>query len=486
MTAPDPHRAASAAVRAFARDTNLLVAGRTSRVRGTTQEAAALRELLARLGSRAFTADESGAPGVEFEAAGTGWRALVDGAPIPDRGDAAGRIDFAGRHMPVSRALAGELADSGIVRGLRVGIAMVLEPKTAQLALLLRGAGADVAVYAHPDETDQEVAEALRALGVPVDADAALSGGAERAAAEAFLRRGFDVLLDDGSHLIRLAHESAPDEVDRWIGANEETTSGLTPLRAMHEAGALACPVIAVNDAAMKTDFDNLHGTGQSCAFAIADLLEGVGADIAAQPALVIGYGPVGQGTARRLAALGADVRVAETDPVRALRAIHDGFRTGRAAELADGALVVSATGAPDTIGSDIASRAFAIAVAGGVPGEVSVDEPREPVGAHVERLASSGALLLAGGGCVNIIAAEGNPIEIMDYSFAVQLAGLAHLVRTRPGIGVHPLPREIDERVARTALAARGARVDEAEAAASPADSDWRSPRSRSAGGAA
>ena len=415
---------------------------------------------------------------------------LVDGTDIPDRGDAAGRIDFAGTHMPVSRRIADDLAASGVARGLRVGVAMVLEPKTAQLALMLRGAGATSPCT--PTRMRRTRMSPWRCAHEesPSMPNAALSGAAERSAALAFLRRGFDVLLDDGSHLIRLAHEAAPDEAASWIGANEETTSGLTPLRAMERAGELCAPVIAVNDAQMKTRFDNRYGTGQSCVFAIADVLDAAGISLRDQPAAVIGYGPVGQGVASHLRALGAEVRVAELDPVRALRAAHDGYETGRAADLGRGALVVSATGAAGTIDRELLAGAAVVAVAGGVPGEVDLTgadlEPLALDGAtvpHIDRLRPSGALVLDRGGCINITAAEGNPIEIMDWSFAVQLAGLEHLVRTRPGIGVHPFPEEADAAVARAALAARGTVIDRRTTAdATASETEWRSPRFRDA----
>lgn len=487
----DSWASAERLIRGFARDTNLLIAGRSARVSGDGPVAEALRWQLTALGARLVHRDQPLiAPSVAFDLRTGGARVLVDGTDIPERGDAAGRIDFAGTHMPVSHRIADDLAASGVARGLRVGVAMVLEPKTAQLALMLRGAGADVAVYAHPDETDPDVAMALRSRGIPVDADAALSGAAERSAALAFLRRGFDVLLDDGSHLIRLAHEAAPDEAASWIGANEETTSGLTPLRAMERAGELCAPVIAVNDAQMKTRFDNRYGTGQSCVFAIADVLDAAGISLRDQPAAVIGYGPVGQGVASHLRALGAEVRVAELDPVRALRAAHDGYETGRAADLGRGALVVSATGAAGTIDRELLAGAAVVAVAGGVPGEVDLTgadlEPLALDGAtvpHIDRLRPSGALVLDRGGCINITAAEGNPIEIMDWSFAVQLAGLEHLVRTRPGIGVHPFPEEADAAVARAALAARGTVIDRRTTAdATASETEWRSPRFRDA----
>ncbi|WAC70180.1 adenosylhomocysteinase [Microbacterium sp. SL75] len=450
----DP-RAPERIVRRFARSSNLMIAGRPFAVTGTGADA--LHDLLAGLGGIPSPIPDPGR--IEFDL--DAEQVLLDGKPLPERGDAAGRIAFARQHMPVAAALAERLD----LTGLRVGVAMVLEPKTAVLSLLLRERGAEVSVYAHPDEIDVAVADELRAQGFAVTADPALAGPDERAAALAFLRAGLDVLLDDGAHLIRLAHEDDPALVDGWIGACEETTSGLTPLRRMQDAGILRCAVMAVNDARTKTMFDNRYGTGQSCVFAIADLLEERGIALTDQPALVLGYGPVGRGVAAHLRALGVEVRVAETDPVRALEARHDGLVTGRALELAGGALVVSATGVPSTVTPEIAAVARVIAVAGGVPGEVSD---------------AGGALVLGGGGAVNITAAEGNPIEIMDLSFAVQLAALGELLERRPEPGVHALGPEVDELVARTALAVRGAGIDPPRDLDPDGVDDWRSPRYR------
>ncbi|MCE4024789.1 adenosylhomocysteinase [Microbacterium sp. Au-Mic1] len=476
---PDALLTAERLVRRFARSTNLLVAGRTFDVVGEDEVADELRELLSRLGARLGQGSVVFAPGSTTEI-------LLNGDALPWRATADERIDFAGVHMPVSRGIADALREAGTVRGIRIGIAMVLEPKTAQLALLLRAAGADVAVYAHPDEIDPEVAAALRARGIPVDGNPALSGAAERDAAVAFLRRGLDLLLDDGSHLIRLAHEQ--DALGDLRGAAEETTSGLTPLRRMVAEGALRIPVIAVNDAPMKTAFDNRYGTGQSCVFAVADVLDTAGISVRDQPAVVIGYGPVGEGVAAHLRALGATVGVTETDPVRALRAAHDGYVTGHLRDLAPGALVISATGAPHTIDAETLRVAEIVAVAGGVPGEVDVDvaalRPVERAGAVLPHLASAGdgGLLVARGGCVNLAAAEGNPIEIMDLSFAVQLSAVAQLLASPLPAGVHPFPAEADQAVARAALAVRHEDVDVRSDAQRLAQDDWRSPRYREA----
>ncbi len=224
----------------------------------------------------------------------------LDGAPLPERGDAAGRIAFARTHMPVSAAMAERLE----LTGLRVGWRWCSSQDRRAVAAAARARGPGVGVRA-PDETDPAVADALRAQGLAVTADPALSG-ARSSPPPRLPRAGLDVLLDDGAHLIRLAHDDDPALVAGWIGACEETTSGLTPLRRMQDAGILRTAVMAVNDARTKTMFDNRYGTGQSCVFAIADLLEERGIALTDQPALVLGYGPVGRGVAAHLRALGA------------------------------------------------------------------------------------------------------------------------------------------------------------------------------------
>src|SRR5690606_37354293 len=193
----------------------------------------------------------------------------------------------------------------------------------------LADAGCEVALFSAVSETDPEVAAELAADGrvsvfAPTGAvsrDAAARLDVEHAAA--ILDWAPEYLIDDGSHLIRLAHTERPSALEHLRAAAEETTSGVRPLREMAAEGSLRVPVIAVNDARTKTDFDNLVGTGQACVLAIADLLDGAdsaGGDrrqdgyrgITGTRWAVIGYGPVGVGTARFAAALGARVTVVE------------------------------------------------------------------------------------------------------------------------------------------------------------------------------
>ncbi|CAN5219143.1 adenosylhomocysteinase [soil metagenome] len=484
---------ASSIVRRFAAATNLLIAGRVFAVSGSGPQAVALEELLLAIGARSVT---DGPVDYLFLA---GASASVDATLVIETSDfeiaparehtAAGRIEWARSFMPVSAALAAELADSGLSTGIRIGISMVLEPKTAVLALLLRDAGAIVTVFAHPDETDDAVADALRESGIPVFANSAADAAEHRALALAFLDERPQLLIDDGSHLIRLAHTDRPELLDQLIGTAEETTSGLTPLRIMADLGLLRVPVVAVNDARSKTSFDNRYGTGQSCLFTILDLLDPLepDLDVAGRTIVVAGFGPVGEGVAHHTRALGAHVIIAEIDPVRELQARFAGYRTMPlldAVRQAD--IVVSATGVRDTISADVlaaCAEGAAIAVAGGVEQEVAIDAvvsagaTRQTVSRKVEQVALPGGtnvLLLDDGGCINVTAGEGNPIEIMDLSFAVQLSAIRHLREGEPlSPGVHPLPRALDDRVAALALGEEVAPVATSERSA-----EWRTTR--------
>lgn len=542
--APDPATLAwaSGAVRRFAAATNLLVAARRFRiVGGDPRDASALRHLLTALGAHeadeqqqpnpqhpsdlvdqlwCLGTPEESTPAVEQAAdrpRGTTLVVIDAGRYLPavdedafgpvaparpgvlavpmlsddvflvstgrdpeDDPAADARLRWARRSMPVARSVAAELRDGGLLRGTRIGVAMFLEPKTAVLSLLLRDAGAEVVVYAHADETDDAVADALRSAGLTVFASSTATLPEQKQLALAMLDTAPHILLDDGSHVIRLAHQERPDLLPTMLGAAEETTSGLRPLRVLAARGELGIPVIAVNDARTKTFFDNRYGTGQSTVFAVLDLVDGLASGthrvIPGGAAAVAGFGHVGEGVALVLTALGFRVTVAETDPVRALQARFAGYAVAPLVEaVRDADLVMSATGVPDTIDVEVL-RACAdgavLAVAGGVDQEIAVDDAfaagarRQDVGPKAERFvfpgSGGGPIVLDDGGCINITAAEGNPVEIMDLSFAVQLGAVRMLLERgdeleRAVVSIDPA---VDDVTARTALAAFGTHV--------------------------
>ena len=389
-----------------------------------------------------------------------------NGSQVSGPGD-DGRIAWARMHMPVTEAAVRRIAH--LLPGRRIGLALVLEPKTAALALMLSEAGAEVSVFGHASETRDDVANELRREGLKVFADSQASPEQEEVLAREFLAENIEYLLDDGSHLIRMAHDPkrAPTALSAMVGAAEETTSGLRPLRHF----PLSIPVIASNDARSKTLFDNAYGTGQSCWTTVLDIIDpaGVGAPIPGMSVGIIGYGDVGKGCARFARALGARVTVVELDPVRALQARMDGFAVAPLGEVASTAgLLMSATGEPSTIplsALEVLPEDAIVTVAGGVVGEVEVEQAlaagwtlREAGPAHIQHLTDptgKSLRLLEKGEGINYTAGEGNPIEIMDMSFGVQVAALTELLTHGDELepGLHNLPIQADNAVAQAAL---------------------------------
>lgn len=385
--------------------------------------------------------------------------------------DGRNAIDYAERHMTVLRTLMDELRRDTDFTDVRIAVCLVLEPKTAVLLRQLKAAGAMVGVFADPSETDQRVAEQLRREGIVVEADA---GWSPQQTQEGALRLLDEIrpqiIIDDGASFARLAAAQRPELLDGLIGVAEETTSGVRAFQAMQEAGVLPFPVVAVNDSVLKTGFDNMHGTGETCVTTMQELL---GAHCFQDKTVaVIGYGPVGKGFALRVRALGAQVLVCDTDPVAALKAVFDGFAAcdiNDAAAKAD--IVVSATGVRHTIAVEhmrLMREGTVLSVIGGIANEIALDDipgfrHDNTQSVSVINVPDGPTLtLLAQGDGVNYTAGGGNPIEIMDLSFAVQASAVRHLLaHHRDGhpldAGVHHLDAESDRRIATVALRTRG-----------------------------
>ena len=385
-------------------------------------------------------------------------------------------MDYAQEHMPVTAALLKTLTGETDLDGVRIAVCLILEPKTAVLLRLLQAAGATVGVYCEPESTDQRVADQLRREGIMVQADAGWTAEqAHQGALRLLDEIRPQIIIDDGASFARLAALERPQLLDDLVGVSEETTSGVRAFEAMRDAGALTFPVIAVNDSILKTGFDNAHGTGETCVTTMQDILGARAFDGAR--VTVVGYGPVGRGFAMRIRALGAQVTICDTDPVAALRAVFDGFvATDIDEALPQSDIVVSATGVRHTIALEHLRRmrqGAALAVIGGIANEIALDDipdfHGEP-GTRIRDLAvPEGPVirLLAEGDGVNYTAGGGNPIEIMDLSFAVQVSAVDYLWRTRGTLapGLHRLDADADRRIAAMALSVRGFRASHAVA---------------------
>ena len=302
-------------------------------------------------------------------------------------------------------------------------------------------------------------------------------GGASAKEFEENLERTVDtgpaLLVDDRAELTRILHTTRSGLRPGVWGASEQTTSGVTKLRAMERDGALAFPVIAGNDAMCKHLFDNRYGTGQSVFTAILALTN---LYIGGRVVVVAGYGWCGKGLARRASGLNARVVVCEVDPVRALEAVADGYTVLPLEEAAAvGDFFVTSTGTHAVFSRAHFERmkdGAVLANAGGLDTEIDVPalkalarESREARRQITEYVLSDGRrlALLAGGLLVNIAGGDGHPVEIMDLSFAVQALAIHHLARHRGELrpGVHPLPEAIDREIARIKLDSLGVRID-------------------------
>ncbi len=353
--------------------------------------------------------------------------------------------------MPVLRSIRERFARERPLAGLRVGACLHVTAETACLVRALEAGGAEVALCAaNPLSTQDDVAVAL---GVE---ERDYARGVATVAASAP-----DLVLDDGGDLIA-ALRDAP-----LRGALEETTTGLLRLR--HAPPPF--PVLAVNEAVVERALNDRHGTGQS---ALDGILRATNLLLAGQALVVLGYGWAGKGIAQRARGAGAAVVVCEVDPLRALEARMEGYEVLPSLLAAErGRLFVTVTGSRRVLGADHFARmgdGAVLANAGHFDVEIDLDALLAAAVGGVREvrplveeydLGDKRLVLLARGRVVNLAAAEGHPAAVMDVSFALQALGAEWLVREVAPPGVQPVPRAIEEEVARLKLAALGVEID-------------------------
>ena len=280
--------------------------------------------------------------------------------------------------------------------------------------------------------------------------------------------------LDDGADLIVRVHGEKSEFAETVIGGTEETTTGVHRLRAMAAAGDLKYPVLAVNDAITKWDFDNVYGTGQST---IDGIIRSTSVLIAGKTFVVAGYGHCGRGLAMRARGMGANVIITEIDPLPGLRAVMDGFRVMKMDEAAPlGDIFCTATGMKDVIVGrhmDMMKDGVLLSNTGHYDCEINIAELKErSVSMRTIRpendeytLANGNTIhLLADGRLVNLAAAEGHPSEVMDMSFANQFLSLCRLAAESDQLEaqVYDISLEQDMGLAKTKLETLGFSIDE------------------------
>ena len=386
------------------------------------------------------------------------------------------RIEWAAREMPVIRLIRERFAKEQPLKGVRMAACLHVTTETANLALALRDGGADLAICAsNPLSTQDDVAAALVSeYGIPTYAIKGEDDATYYKHIHQVLDHTPQMTMDDGADLVATIHRERRDLIEGVIGGTEETTTGVIRLRAMAKDGALAYPIIAVNEANTKHLFDNRYGTGQST---LDGITRATNILWAGKQVVVVGYGWCGRGVAMRARGMGSQVIVIEVDPLRALEAIMDGYRVMPMQEAAAvGDIFISITGDIHAIDGHHmeAMKDGAILANSGhfnvelnIPALEAMAEGRRQVRPFVEefRLGDGRRLFLLGEGrLINLTAAEGHPASVMDMSFANQALCAEHLVNAeqRLAVDVYGVPREIDEEIARLKLAALGVHIDE------------------------
>lgn len=384
------------------------------------------------------------------------------------------KINWVERNMPVLRDIGRRFSEEKPFSGLKVALSVHLEAKTAYLCRVLEMGGAEMYVTgSNPLSTQDDVAAALASGGMNVFAEYGCSEQQYENCLREVLKVGPNIIIDDGGDLVHLMHEEYSELIPNVIGGCEETTTGINRLRIMASAGKLRFPMVMVNDADCKHMFDNRYGTGQSVWDGICRTTNLI---IAGKYVVISGYGWCGKGVSLRAKGLGAKVIVTETDPIRALEAVMDGYEVMPMAEAAKiGDIFCTVTGGRDIITAEhfpLMKDGAILSNAGHFNIEVDMDalekmavkkyDARHNIQGYVMPNGKT-LFTIAEGRLVNLAAADGHPAEIMDMSFAIQALSAKYLADNRDSVkpGVISVPREIDYEVAQFKLRAMGVEID-------------------------
>lgn len=384
-------------------------------------------------------------------------------------------IKWAEREMPVLKLISERFSRELPLKDLALAACLHVTTETANLAIALKAAGANVTLCAsNPLSTQDPIAAALAvAYDIPTFAIKGEDNDTYYKHINAILDLEPSMTMDDGADLVAVLHTQRQNQLDSVIGGTEETTTGVIRLRSMSAAGALKYPIIAVNEADTKHLFDNRYGTGQST---LDGITRATNVLWAGKTVVVAGYGWCGKGVALRAKAMGSQVVVTEVNPVRALEAVMDGHRVMTMEDAAPiGDVFVTVTGGKHALSADhfrTMKNEALVANSGHFNIEINI-EALEDLATDVQEVRpmvnryvmgdGRKINLLADGRLVNLSAAEGHPSSVMDMSFANQALGAEYIAKHAGSleVGVYDVPRDIDDAVALLKLEAMGISMD-------------------------
>ena len=389
-------------------------------------------------------------------------------------------IELAEREMPGLMSLREKYGSEKPLTGARIAGCLHMTIQTAVLIETLIELGAEVTwsscnIYS----TQDHAAAAMAKAGVPVYAWKGETEEEYNWCIEQTLvfpdGKPLNMILDDGGDLTILVHKEYPQYIADVRGLTEETTTGVHRLYQMLERGELKIPAINVNDSVTKSKFDNLYGCRESLADGIKRATDIM---VSGKVVVVCGYGDVGKGCAQSMQGFGARVIVTEIDPICALQASMEGYEVVTMSEAADeGDIFVTATGCCDVITGEHMLKMKNDAIVcniGHFDTEIDVDwlekhesVERVEIKPQVDRYVfedGRGLILLASGRLVNLGCATGHPSFVMSNSFTNQVLAQMAIWQTPEDypLGVHMLPKKLDEEVARLHLEKLGVKLTE------------------------
>jgi len=383
-------------------------------------------------------------------------------------------IEWASREMPVIKLIGERFAKEKPLKEVRISACLHITSETANLALTLKEAGANIVLCAsNPLSTQDNVAAALVEYGIPTNAIKGEDEETYYKHINTALNHNPQLTVDDGADLVTTLHTKRSPLIKNVIGGTEETTTGVIRLRSLEKSGGLKYPIIAVNDAQTKYLFDNRYGTGQST---IDGITRATNILWAGKKVVICGYGWCGRGIAMRARGLGAHVIVTEVEPLRALETVMDGYQVMPLIEATKiGDIFITVTGNKNVIdkthlqvmkdGAILANSGhFNVEI--DIPALESMTHHKRRIRPFVDEYTLNNGhhlYLLGEGRLINLAAAEGHPASVMDMSFANQALCLEYMVKNKERLEpkVYPVPEEIDKQIAQIKLQSMGIDID-------------------------
>lgn len=386
------------------------------------------------------------------------------------------KVEWAAREMPVLKLIRDRFEKEKPLKGIKMAACLHVTTETANLMLTLKAGGADVRLCASNPLSTQDYTAAYLALGAKIPTYAVKGEGNDvyYQHIRATLAHNPTITMDDGADLLNTIHHEFPERLKDIIGGMEETTTGVVRLKAMHAAGKLMYPVVAVNNAETKFMFDNRYGTGQST---LDGIIRATNVLLAGRNVVVLGYGWCGRGVAMRARGAGAHVIVTEINPRKGLEANMDGFKVMPIAEAAKiGDIFITLTGNLNVVDIkhfSLMKEGAIVCNSGHFDCELNLDglktvatkiqEPRPFVEQYNINKSKNNVYILAEGRLINLAAAEGHPAAVMDMSFANQALCAEYMVKNAASLkpGVFDVPDNLDQQVAELKLKALGIEID-------------------------